>query len=229
MRVFDLIVFGNPGATMSRMIIFSNGLLPDPQAAQALLLDDDVLIAADGGTRHALSLGLIPHAVIGDLDSIPEQDLVKLETSGVELIRHPADKNQTDLELAIEYALQRKPTEIIILAALGNRLDQTIGNISLLHDPRLGSIRMSLDDGIENVLLCRDRVQVNGRRGDLVSLIPWNGDAAGVTTRNLRWELENETLFQAKTRGISNEMLGGTAVVSIRSGSLLVIHRRRME
>jgi thiamine pyrophosphokinase len=79
---------------------------------------------------------------------------------------------------------------------------------------------------VEEIFLCRDRVQVHGRSGDIVSLIPWGGAVAEVQTMDLKWALRKETLYPDKTRGISNEMLGESASVSIGSGSLLIVHRR---
>jgi thiamine pyrophosphokinase len=118
------------------------------------------------------------------------------------------------------------PKEIVIIAALGGRLDQTLANITLLTDPRLSTFDMQLDDGVEEILLCRDRAEVHGRAGDLVSLIPWQGAAPGVQTEGLKWPLRHETLYPDKTRGISNEMIGDAAAVSVESGLLLIVHRR---
>ncbi|HEY3475158.1 MAG TPA: hypothetical protein VGK56_11150, partial [Anaerolineales bacterium] len=110
--------------------------------------------------------------------------------------------------------------------ALGGRLDQTLANITLLTDPRLASLDVRLDDGVEQILLCRDQVEVHGRRGDIVSLIPWQGAVTEVQTKDLKWPLHNETLYPDKTRGVSNEMTGDTTSVFIGSGLLLVVHRR---
>jgi thiamine pyrophosphokinase len=79
---------------------------------------------------------------------------------------------------------------------------------------------------VEEIYFCRNRVQVHGRRGDLVSLIPWGGAVSGVRTTNLKWVLNKETLYPDKTRGISNEMTDTMASISIGSGLLLVVHRR---
>jgi thiamine pyrophosphokinase len=211
-----------------RIIIFANGDLPDLEKARALLCDDDFIIAADGGTRHALALGKIPNVIVGDLDS-STFDLRPLTGKGAQVIQFSHDKNETDLELAIQHALTLNPGQVIILAALGGRLDQTLGNIALISSPFIihhSSFIICLDDGIEEVFFCHDRCEINGKAGDLVSLIPWQGEATGVVTTDLKWVLQNETLYPDKTRGISNEMLGDTAAVQIRSGSLLVVHRR---
>jgi thiamine pyrophosphokinase len=211
---------------MQRIIIFANGEIPDLDKARRLLRADDTVICADGGTRHALTLGVQPHLIIGDMDSAERDQLQKLRDEDVliELFSH--DKNETDLELAIHHAIDLQPQQLIIIAALGGRLDQTLGNIALLSDPRHTSLDMRLDDGVEEIFICRDQVQVHGKSGDLVSLIPWQGPVADVRTKNLKWTLRNETLYPDKTRGISNEMLGDTASVSIGSGALLVVHRR---
>jgi thiamine pyrophosphokinase len=211
---------------MPRCIIFANGILPDLDSARRLVRPDDLILAADGGTRHALDLGLVPSAIIGDLDSITSEERRKMKDADVQLIQHPRDKNETDLELALNYAIELGYREIIIVGALGGRLDQTLGNLSLLTDPRPSTFNLRLDDGVESAQFCRDRSEVKGRRGDLVSLIPRGGEVRGVCTQGLRWPLSDETLLPHKTRGISNEMLGETASVEIESGLLLIIHRR---
>jgi len=207
---------------IKRIIIFANGELLDIEKARPLLHEDDFIIAADGGTRHALALGLTPNIIIGDLDSLPAN--FEPSTFNGELIQFPADKNETDLELAIQHALTLNPEEVIIMAALGGRLDQTLGNISLILHP--SSFILRLDDGIEEVFFCRNNCEIKGTSGDTVSLIPWQGEVTGVVTTGLKWLLQNETLYPHKTRGISNEMLNNTATVQIDSGLLLIVHRR---
>lgn len=211
---------------MQRIVIFANGELPDLDRARQLLRADDYLICADGGTRHALALDVRPHLIVGDLDSAEKEALQKFREDGVDIESYPHDKNETDLELAIQRAVELDPGQTIIVAGLGGRLDQTLANITLLTDPRLSTFDVRLDDGVEEVLLCRDRVEIHGSSGDIVSLIPWQGAVSEIQTVNLRWALHGETLYPYKTRGISNEMLGDTASVSIGSGLLLVVHRR---
>jgi len=212
---------------LQRIIIFANGELPNLDQARRLLRADDYIICADGGTRHALSLGIQPDLVIGDMDSAEKGQLLKLKEADVSIELFPHDKNETDLELAIDHAMELEPKQIIIVAALGGRLDHTLGNIALLNDTSHPSLDIRLDDGVEEIFTCRDQVQVHGRSGDLVSLMPWQGAVTEVQTKNLKWPLEHETLYPEKTRGISNEMLGETASISIGSGVLLIVHRRQ--
>ncbi|MBE0669698.1 MAG: thiamine diphosphokinase [Anaerolineales bacterium] len=209
---------------MSRIIIFANGNLPNLEKARALLRPDDFILCADGGTRHALALGLIPNVIIGDLDSMTF-DLRPLTEKGTQVMQHSRDKNETDLELAIDHAVSLDPDQILILAALGGRIDQTLANIALLSNSQLLTGNIKLSDGVEEIFFCRDQAKVEGRSGDIVSLIPWQGDVTGVFTENLKWHLHYETLYPDKTRGISNEMTADMATVQIKSGLLLIIHR----
>lgn len=213
---------------MNRIIIFANGNLPDYNKARNLLRPDDFLICADGGTQHALILGLMPNLLIGDMDSIEKNQLEQLKNNDVEIELFSHDKNETDLELAINRAIELKPQQLLIVAALGGRLDQTLANIALLAAPRLSTFDVRLDDGVEEIFFCRNQVQIHGGSGDIVSLIPWGNPVQGVLTKTLKWPLHRETLYADKTRGISNEMLGATASVEISSGLLLVIHTRKL-
>ena len=212
---------------MQRILILANGELPDPAKAKSLIQKNDYIICADGGTKYALALGLTPNLIVGDLDSAGQEALQKFRDQGVKVESHPRDKNETDLELAINHAIELNPMEIVIVAALGGRLDQTLANITLLADPRLCGFDVRLDDGVEEIFLCRDQVLVQGKRGDIVSLLPWQGPVSEVQTTNLKWVLRKETLYPDKTRGISNEMSDDVASISIASGLLLIVHRRQ--
>jgi thiamine pyrophosphokinase len=213
-------------SNVQRIIIFANGELPDLDKARALLEEGDYIICADGGTRHALALGIQPDLIIGDMDSAGKEQLQKLGLDDVSMELFPHDKNETDLELALNRAIELNPRKIIIIAALGGRLDQTLANIALLTDLRLPKFDIRLDDGVEETFFCRDQAYVYGRSGDLVSLIPWGGAVSEVQTIDLRWALNKETLYPDKTRGISNEMTSDTATISIGAGLLLIVHRR---
>ena len=212
---------------MRRVLIFANGELPDFEKARALLRPDDFILCADGGTRHALALNLEPNLIIGDTDSINSAKWKTLKEKNIPIELFPRDKNETDLELALHKAIELDPEEIIIVAALGGRMDHTLANIALVSDLRLSTFNLQLDDGTEHLLFCRTQAEVRGRSGDIVSLIPWGSPVHGVQTENLKWQLKDETLFPEKTRGISNEMTADTASIKIESGLLLIIHHRQ--
>ncbi len=217
-----------------RVVIFANGLLPDLESARRILRPGDVLLGADGGARHILALGQQPHLVVGDMDSLPQPAQDQLEAAGVKMVRYSRDKDETDLELAVRHALELGPDSIVIVGALGERLDQTLGNLALMTDARLSDLDVRLDDGLEAAFFCRSqarpefdrKAEVHGRRGDIVSLIPWGGPVTGILTDGLKWPLHRETLQAYQTRGISNELILEHASVQIESGVLLIVHRR---
>ena len=208
----------------NRTILFANGDLPAPEAIQANLHQQDYLIAVDGGLRHLTALNLTPNLIIGDLDSADPDEVKHFESQGVEVRRFPEGKDETDLELALLAAFELHPKSIRIVAALGGRLDQTLGNIFLLTRQHPFEIDLRLIDGTQEVMLIEDQITLSGVPEQRVSLLPLLGPVTGVTTEGLTYPLHSETLFPDQTRGISNRMLGKTASISITSGSLLCIH-----
>ncbi len=211
-----------------RAVIFANGLLSHPEAVRAALQPEDVLIAADGGARLCLQLGLLPAVLIGDFDSLDEQELAYFATRGSLILRHPARKDYTDLELALRHALSLGANDILIFAALGARWDHTLANLLLPAAADLAHVRIRLADGPQEVMLLRggSTLEISGQPGDTVSLIPLSGDAQGITTRGLEYPLNDGSLAFGGTRGISNVLLEPRATVSLRQGLLLcvVIH-----
>ena len=214
-----------------RAVIFANGEMSEPEAALEALHPEDILIAADGGARYCRDLNLTPDYLIGDFDSLEAAEVDALQAQGAEVIRHPARKDFTDLELAIRHAESLGASEILVLGALGRRWDQTLANLLLPAAVDLSGIQISLLDGAQEVTLLRggENLTIHGQAGDIVSLIPLGGDASGVSTHGLEYALTQETLFYGSTRGISNVLLGDTASVQSESGLLMcvVIHQRR--
>jgi len=209
-----------------RTIIFANGEFHHAERARELLPSADRIIAADGGTRHALAAGVTPHVVIGDLDSISSDELAIVEAAGSQIVRHSPRKDETDLELALLYAARRGATEIVVLAALGGRLDQTIANLLLLALPELRGLDVRVVEGPQTAFLIhagRDGARIDGHPGDTVSLIPLGGDALGVTAEGLEWPLRDDTLRFGPARGVSNVLAGEQAWVHVRAGLLLCV------
>jgi thiamine pyrophosphokinase len=206
-----------------RTIIFANGCFPDPAAHRHLIQPEDLVVGVDGGTLHARAVGVNPHVIIGDLDSLEPDLRAELEAAGTQFLSHPADKDETDLELALLYAVERGAEEIIILAALGGRLDQEIANLLLLTHPALADTQVKVVEGNQTGFIIRNQATIEGQPGDTVSLIPLRGDTEGITTEGLKWELHEETLRFGLARGVSNVLLGREARVTVREGILLCV------
>jgi thiamine pyrophosphokinase len=185
----------------------------------------DEIVAADGGTLLAVRLGVTPDLVVGDIDSSPTEVVAEFEARGVKVRRYDhATKWETDTELAILAALEFDPTTIVILGALGGRLDHSLANILLLAHRRLAGVDVRVIDGKHEVSLARagEWTLVHGLPGDTVSLLPLGGDAVGVLTDGLHWPLVSETLEEGHGRGVSNTIDFAPARVRLDAGNLLI-------
>jgi thiamine pyrophosphokinase len=210
---------------LSRTIIFANGSLAHPRAARALIGPGDRLIAADGGAAHCLALGLTPHLVIGDFDSIAPADLDALQRAGAQLVRHPARKDQTDLELALETAIREGATDVTILGGLGGRWDQTLANLLLPTLPWLAQARVEIADGRQTIRYLRGpgQMALSGHSGDTLSLSALGAGAQGITTTGLEYPLTGGSLQPGSTLGISNTFTGPQATITLDSGLLIIL------
>lgn len=192
----------------------------------------DLVVAADGGARNARPLGLTIGHWVGDADSLTADGLAELRASGVPIELVARDKDESDTELAIAAAVASGAAEIVVLGAFGGRrLDHALANVSLLGSPRLVGREVVLLDASARVRLVRApapdggpvTVSAGGRIDDVVSLLPYGTDVAGVTTSGLRYPLRDEPLLLGSARGLSNVRDEVAASLTVRSGLLLVV------
>jgi len=190
------------------------------------------VVAADGGARHAAALGLAIDRWVGDGDSLGEAGIAELEADGVPVERARPDKDESDTELAVFAATAMGATRLTILGALGGpRVDHALANLGLLSMPRLETLRVTLVAADARVRALRGpgsdgapvRLDLGGRVGDIVSLLPIGDDVEGVTTDGLLYPLRDEPLLAGRTRGLSNIRERSNATVELRRGQLLVI------
>jgi thiamine pyrophosphokinase len=216
--------------TTKRAIIFANGEIDDTSQIIRLIMSNDLIVAADGGSNHCLALGLTPHILIGDLDSVNDESLQAFELAGTQIVRYPQRKDFTDLELALIYVQELGFDEIIVLGALGRRWDQTLANLLLPTSRNLIHTHIRLISGSQEIRILHsgESLLLFGKPGDTVSLIPLTDDACGITTTGLEYPLQNDNLLIGSTRGISNVMLFESASISLYEGILLcvMIHGR---
>jgi len=210
--------------TENRAILFTNGQAKP--GFEVNLLPGDFLVAVDGGLRHLKRLGLKPHLLIGDLDSVDATEVAEIMDAGIEVRRFPPAKDQTDLELALDFSLKAGYVQIVIAYPFGERVDHTLGNISLLSRPDLAGKTLSLEDGQVEAHLLDASASLPAQPGDLVSLIAWGEPAEGIRTKGLEYPLNNESLVPWQTRGISNVALADSIELEFKSGRLLVIRTK---
>jgi thiamine pyrophosphokinase len=212
---------GNMGPGPSA-IVFAGGDRPATSALRDLPANALVL-AADSGLDHARALGVAVDVVVGDLDSVDPDVLTAARLAGTTIERHPADKDSTDLELALLAARDRGAGEIVVVGGHGGRVDHFLANALLLAAPALADVHVRARFGDAEVVVVRDRADLTAAPGSLCSLLAVDGPADGVRTEGLRFPLAGETLFPTSTRGVSNELVASSAVVSLDRGLLLAI------
>lgn len=221
---------------MKRAIIFVNGNLSDISQAKKIITKDDFLIAADGGVKHILKLGLMPSIIIGDFDSTSSSLIIKLTQICKEqkflfptMIKYPTEKDKTDFELAIDYCLEKKLQEIIIFGSLGDRFDHLLANIFLVAKTQTENplIKIKIIEGKKEAFILNKEITINGKIGNEVSIIPVSEELIGVTTDGMYYRLIEDTLQFGSTRGISNVMNKTSVKITISSGIALIIHLRK--
>lgn len=193
------------------------------------------VIAADGGARLANALDLHVSHLVGDLDSLDANEVADLARTGTNVTRYPAEKDETDLELAVQLVVELaakahapdfpEAPELLVLGVGGGRPDHAVANLHVLTGSMTRPCHVHLEyfGTAMQVVRPNQRVEFTTPVGAIVSLIPMHGDAHGVTTSGLAYALHDETLASGHARGVANVIASTPASVSIRSGVLLAV------
>jgi thiamine pyrophosphokinase len=205
------------------VLVFAGGDAVDA-GWHAALPADAFVIAADSGLEHVRALGRHADLVVGDFDSVHPAALDAARSAGSAIDEHPADKDATDLELALRAAQRQGATRVTVVGAGGGRrLDHFLANALLLAHPDWAGFTLQAYVADAHIHVVRRAVELRGDVGSLVSLLPVGGPARTVRTAGLRWPLVDEDLRVGSTRGVSNEMVSPVATVTLREGVLLAV------
>jgi thiamine pyrophosphokinase len=200
-----------------KALIIANGDPPQKKQLALLVKRASTVICADGGANTALKLGITPDAIIGDLDSIHAEALVKFRR--VEIVEDHNDET-TDLEKAITWAIQSNYDHITVVGASGKRLDHTVGNLGVLRKFYPDAIITLVDDSGELCYVGRE-CSIEAEKGDVVSLIPLNR-CEDVTTIGLKYPLDRENLELGVREGTSNVVVSSPVTIKVKKGHLLL-------
>lgn len=209
------------------MLIIVNGAMDDYSAYLLAVAASDYIISVDGGTNHAYRMGLRPDLIVGDLDSIAPEVKEHYRQQGCRFQTFPAEKDESDLQLALDTAAELKPSLVTIIGALGRRFDHAFGNVALLAKLCEKGIKAQIVDATHTIRVFDRELAVSGKAGDYLSLFALTPRAEGVTTEALKYPLHAETLYAGDTRGLSNELLGRTAKVTVKNGKLLAVQVKK--
>ena len=193
----------------------------EPQGSERLaeLAPPQLVVAADSGADVARSLGLVPDVIVGDFDSVTPAAAAAVP----EQRRFPADKDATDLALALAEARDRGAASISVVGGAGGRLDHFLANVAALASDEPGAVRVDALMGSARLWVVRHRETIRGAVGDLVTLLAHGGPATGIHTTGLRWALDGETLEAGSSRGVSNVFAAPEATVTLEAGVILAI------
>lgn len=206
--------------------VICNGYVENYAYIRRYLDRAEFIVCADGGAVHMKKMGVNPHVLVGDFDSISPGDLDYYRNAGVEVIDFPKEKDLTDAEIAANLAMDRGAATILLLGGWGTRMDHSLANAFML--------KKMLDRGVQGVIaneynemtVIKDRIVLDRIKDFKVTLLPLSERVEGVTTKGLYYPLDNATITMGSTWGVSNEFISDTAEVTIKKGLLLVIKSR---
>jgi thiamine pyrophosphokinase len=203
-------------------LIVTGGDAPTEELLRYYLKSSNYIIGVDGAADHFYRLGIYPDLLIGDFDTADPACVREIEKDGVKVIRLKAEKNETDTEAAVDYAISSGAEEIIILGALGSRLDHTIANIMMLVRADMSGVKARIIDKISELYVSNKKISINGSTGDTLSILPLTSEIT-VDASGLQYPLDSLKLCWGSSRGISNVIISDTAEITISGGYALII------
>ncbi len=206
---------------MKAIIVGNGSVLPDKKWIE-FIKRFNLIIAADGGANFLQALEILPHVLIGDLDSIDEKIKKIYQKNQVEMKLFPKDKDYTDTWLSIDYALEKDPEELALFNVTGTRLDHTLGSLSLLNKLLEKNTFGYIIDDTNQIFLIKDRFQIKNRVGETVSLLPFT-DEVILSAKGFKWEISDALIKKTEPIGVSNVIEKEEAEILVKKGQLFVL------
>lgn len=214
-----------------KVCIVLNGEIKDYIKTKEIILDEnyDYIIGADGGCNHLYKMDITPNYIVGDLDSINKELINYYEDKKVIFKKYPSHKDETDSEICMYLAKELGANKIDFIASLGKRIDHTLANIGLLKYIKDMNIKSRILTSEEEILIIKnEKINLKGKKGDTISVIPIEGEAKGVTLENLEYPLNDVKIGYLSSLGISNIMLDNECTIKIKDGSALIIRNLKI-
>lgn len=195
---------------------------------------EDFVIAADGGYAYCKKLGIVPDLILGDFDSVKEEDAEQIayirQICPDSVVVLPTEKDDTDMLAAIRMGLSEGCRDFRIYAAQGGRLEHTIANLQcLIYLKECGASGCLIDEASTVFIIQNETVWFRESASGYLSLFSMGEKAEGVTIRNMKYGLDSAEVKNSYPVGISNEFIGKRASVTVENGTLAVILSRKGE
>lgn len=207
-----------------KYIVMANGDYGDLEFYKKHISGDELILCADGGANYAFKLGLIPIAIVGDMDSILPEVKQYYTEQEVPIKKFPRRKDFTDTQLVLSNAGELGATEILLLGALGKRLDHTMSNLYCALDLVRQGLKITYLSPVGYIYLVNKEIEIEGEAGDLISILSLTEESRGVTTTGLEYPLDHVVLETRNPYAISNALVGSRGGVSLEDGVLAVFH-----
>jgi len=214
-------------------LIICSGKIEDYVFYSKYIKEADIVICVDGGASHARKMEIKPHLLLGDFDSIKKEDYNYFSNMGIDIKKFPGEKDETDTELAVEYAMSMGCLKVTVIGGMGTRFDHTLANVFLLKKMLEKGVEGWIVNEYNQITLINDSINIKKEQGIKVSLLPLSDTVYGINTSGLYYPLHNAKMEIGPTRGISNEFdyaevsctsdASNYAEISIKVGLLLVI------
>jgi len=186
----------------------------------------DLVLASDGGYRTAKKMGLNIDVLIGDFDSITSEDLKEAKKKGIKIISFPTDKDKTDGELTVDYAISLGSKEIVILGSFKEELDHALGNLFLLFKVDKVGIISKLITQLYEIELINSEKEYIGKVNQELSLIPVSDTVEGLNIEGSKYNLKNVKVEMGQTLTLRNVIIDQNAKVYLKKGKVLSILKR---
>ncbi|MBM7701821.1 thiamine diphosphokinase [Metabacillus iocasae] len=186
---------------------------------------DAVWIGVDRGVFSLLNKGIVPQKAVGDFDSITSEELQYVREKMQDIELYPSEKDETDLEIALNWAVDQRPTIIRVFGATGGRLDHMFGGIQLLYKGLEKGIRIQMIDQKNIIELCKsgEFESIKDESYPYVSFVPFSPIIENLTLKGFKYPLTNYNLEWGSTLCISNELLEQRGTFSFTKGILMMI------
>ncbi|WAM32369.1 thiamine diphosphokinase [Caldicellulosiruptor naganoensis] len=206
-----------------KAVVISNGNVEDKAFYEEYLNKADFVICCDGGANVAYKYGFLPNLIIGDFDSVDKNVLEYFRSKNVEILEYPREKDKTDTQIAVEYLAGKDFDEVIMLSCTGKRIDHVLANITLLYYLLERNIKSFIADRNNIITMTKDKIKIEGKKGSILSLLPYTKTVRGISTKGLYYPLKDGSMEFGNPYGISNVIIEDEAIVEVKEGVLLVI------
>jgi thiamine pyrophosphokinase len=206
-----------------KALIVTGGERPEKDLLKKKASFSSMIIAADRGAGYCLDAGILPDMVVGDMDSLHSGFHDELVSKGIEIRRFDCRKDMTDTQIAVDAAIEKGADEIEILAGIGSRFDHSLANVHLLFRAMKQGVIAKIVSGIHEIFLIERKNIIMNEAGAIVSFLPLEHCAKGITLRGFEYETDNIDMDMSFPIGVSNVIRSNSAEVFVSDGILIAV------